>query len=423
MQIKRPFNCCARLLLPLLCLVLGCSTALNRNASSQNSPTIKVRLLINEDRVAIVASTPPVYHTDSDRAPHGLNLPKNDPVIVELRNRYWTMNGTSLGQGILTIHPATEGSVSVSLVGGQPRAYRGDYLFVPVSDNKFDVVNQVDIDGYLAGVLARELLRSWNIETYKAQAIVARTYALYEKATHDPSRHWDVFADERSQVYGGIADETDKSIRAVNDTMGIVVTYSPTGRDPRIFKAYFSSCCGGVTQSVADAFGEPAIDPLREQNNQGICSAAPRFNWGPVVIGKPELTRRIRAWGTYKNRAEKNIDTVADISIYSVNPFNRPAYFVIKDGKGGRYMLHSEEFRQACDWDAKNDKNQPAPVLYSSFVKVIVEPDDVRFVEGHGNGHGVGFCQWCSQRRAEEGMPHEDIVLAAYPHAKLMRAY
>ena len=62
-------------------------------------------------------------------------------------------------------------------------------------------------------------------------------------------------------------------------------------------------------------------------------------------------------------------------------------------------------------------------MLFSSFVKVITDAENVRFVEGHGFGHGVGLCQWCSERRAEEGMRHEDIVLAAYPHAKLVRAY
>jgi peptidoglycan hydrolase-like amidase len=44
-------------------------------------------------------------------------------------------------------------------------------------------------------------------------------------------------------------------------------------------------------------------------------------------------------------------------------------------------------------------------------------------VEGHGNGHGVGLCQYCSEARAEAGMRHEDIVLSAFPSAHLVRAY
>jgi stage II sporulation protein D len=51
------------------------------------------------------------------------------------------------------------------------------------------------------------------------------------------------------------------------------------------------------------------------------------------------------------------------------------------------------------------------------------EPDSVRFLGGHGHGHGVGMCQWCAEARARAGMRHEDIVLTAYPGAKLKRAY
>jgi stage II sporulation protein D len=426
----------ACLLLPLALLAVGCSTTLNRNPAALNSPVIRVRLLQGLDQVALIAATPPVYRTDANPTPKTLPLPKNTPVVLTLRNHAWQLNGQPLGEGTLTIQPAVEGSVAVAPivatpgVSTQPRAYRGHYVLVPADNgNKFDVINHVDIDGYLAGVLPREMLHGWHVETYKAQAIAARTYALYEKATHDPSTHYfDVYADERSQVYGGLNDETDKSREAVNDTMGIVVTYSASGKDPRIFKAYFSSCCGGVSQSVADAFGEPAIEPLREQNNHAICNASPYFTWGPVVISKRELTRRIRAWGKYKDNPAKNLDLIADAAVLETNPWKRPTKFLVTDAKGVRYTLMAEQFRQACNWDAQNpaykDKSvAKAPTLLSSFVNVITDHDNVRFVEGHGFGHGVGLCQWCSERRAEEGMRCEDIVLTAYPHAKLMRAY
>ena len=419
-------------LLLLVLLLVGCSTTLNRNTGSVNAPIMRVRLMSAQDQVALVSSAPPVYRTENDRTPRALDLAKNTPAVIELKNHAWLLNGRVFGQGQLELQPAVEGSLAVaSTVAGSPlavpRAYRGHYVFVPTSDSKFDVVNYVDIDGYLAGVLARELLHNWNLETYKAMAIVARTYALYEKASHE-NRYWDVYPDERSQVYGGLTDESDKSRQAVNDTMGIVVTYSATGKDPRIFKAYFSACCGGITQSVHDVFGEPAIDPLREQNNHATCNASPKFSWGPVVMSKRELTRRFRAWGTSKGASEKNMELITDVGIKTYNPLSRPTEFWVNDAKGLQYTLKSEEFRQACNWDAQNpnairDRSVPAPVIYSSFVKVVADRDNVSFLEGHGFGHGVGMCQWCSERRAEEGMRHEDIVITAYPHSKLMRAY
>jgi stage II sporulation protein D len=246
---------------------------------------------------------------------------------------------------------------------------------------------------------------------------VARTYALYEARTAGIGRHYDVTDDTRSQVYGGIASETPKSRDAVLHTEGIVVAYGPRGNE-RIFKAYFSSCCGGVGQSAADAFGDPDIPPLREKRAGNLCNASPRFNWGPVVISKDELTRRIRAWGARRNRPEKDMGTVRSIDIAAVNTYQRPVRFYVTDSRGLRYSLSGEELRWACNADANG-----GPILYSSFVRPVTQGDSIHFVEGHGWGHGVGMCQWCAQSLATRGVRHEDIVRYSYPGAVLVRAY
>ena len=267
------------------------------------------------------------------------------------------------------------------------------------------------------------MLRDWDEETYKAQAIVARTYALYEVKAAGSRSHFDLNPDQRSQVYGGLGAETAKSRAAVTTTSGVVAAYGPAGRE-RIFKAYFSSCCGGVSQSAVDAFGDGYIEPLADQNNQSLCSAAPRFNWGPIAVRKDELTRRFRLWGQRRSepgkppRAEADMAMVYSISVQKYNRFGRPTRFMITDMRGTRFSWTGEEIRTAVNTDA------PAgSTLYSSYFKIIPEPDQILFVDGHGHGHGVGMCQWCAQRRAEGGMRHEDIVLAAYPKAKLVRAY
>ena len=144
------------------------------------------------------------------------------------------------------------------------------------------------------------------------------------------------------------------------------------------------------------------------------------------MISKEELTRRIRAWGVYKKKPEKDIGAITSVAVQELNTFGRPSRFVVEDGRLA-FNLTAEEFRSASNWDAANVKFAPkdhsAPVLYSSFVKVITDADAIRFVEGHGLGHGVGMCQYCAERMAEEGVLHEDIVLAAYPKSKLGRAY
>ncbi|HEY8667687.1 MAG TPA: hypothetical protein VIL86_13555, partial [Tepidisphaeraceae bacterium] len=162
-----------------------------------------------------------------------------------------------------------------------------------------------------------------------------------------------------------------------------------------------------------------------DQNNHGICNASPKFNWGPVAVTKEELTRRFHLWAERKSklegkpRAELNMALVTDIRITQPNRWGRPTRFSVVDARENVYSWSGEELRTAVNTDAPRDA-----ILYSSFFKIINDPGGpIRFVEGHGFGHGVGMCQWCAQRRAEEGMRHEDIVMAAFQHAKLMKAY
>jgi stage II sporulation protein D len=266
-------------------------------------------------------------------------------------------------------------------------------------------------------VLPRELPADWHPEAYRAQAIAARTYAIYEARTSGSSAHYDVHADVRSQVYGGIAAETSKSRQAVQATTGIVVAHGKPGQE-RIFKAYFSSCCGGISQSAWDAFGDTFTEPLSEQNVGQTCQASPKFNWGPIVVRKDELTRRFKAYGARLNRPEAGMAQVVTVRVSGTNRHGRPVRFEVADAKGNRFSWRGEELRWAV-----NTQAQPGTTLPSSYCQVLDTGDSIQFVEGHGWGHGSGLCQWCTQARALAGWAHEDIVVRSYPGSKLIRAY
>jgi stage II sporulation protein D len=386
------------------------------------SPLVRVRLLDNRDRISLTATANPSVRAGADRAVT-LNLPSGTPVDVSLAAGGWRVGNQTLGTGELVIEPASPGTVTID-----NQAYRGRYRLVPVGPGRFDVVNDVDVDGYLMGVVSKELLANWAEETFKAQAIVARTYALYEMRTASRSRAWDLFPDQRSQVYGGIGGETAKSRAAVEATRGVVVTYGERGQE-KIFPAYFSSCCGGITQSAVDAFGfdQPHIPALGDQNVKSLCSASPRFNWSPVTVRKDELTRRFKLFGMRRSDAPgdmgaavSNMAAVTSIEVapQGLNASGRPVRFIVTDARRARYSFSGEELRTAINTDAPKDNR-----VYSSHFKPINDANAVRFVEGHGFGHGVGMCQWCAEIRARDGMRHEDIVVAAYPMSRLVKAY
>jgi stage II sporulation protein D len=378
-------------------------------------PVVRVRLFQDVARVTLSGSGSPTIHTATGSIRH-LDLPSAPGSPLTLAATGWRIGSALLPPVELTIEPGPDGELCVN---GQ--RYRGSLHFIPATSSTFQVVNHVDIDAYLKGVVAKEMLPQFGVEAYKAQAIVARTYALYESRTAAPGRAWDLYPDTRSQMYGGIAAETAKSRLAVDETSGIVVAFGPPGQE-RIFKAYFSSCCGGAGQSAAQAFGDADIPPLSDQAVGQRCAESPRFNWGPLVISKDELTRRFRIFGQAHNRPEKNIARIRQIDITSRNASGRPVQFTVTDARGQRYMLSGEELRWAVNTGA-TDSGASGVTLPSSFVTPVADAASIRFENGHGFGHGVGLCQWCAQAQSKRGVPHEQIVLSAFRGARLVRAY
>jgi stage II sporulation protein D len=417
-HISRPFTLggvFASLGLLLAILPLACSQGCNPNQYSSVVPagTPVVRVLVRENvpQATLSATEPPTIRSAGGERP--INLSHGSSAVVSLTPSGWKIGSASLSSGELIIEPAKDGTVKID-----GHAYRGKLRFVATAlSGHFDVVNDVDVDGYLMSVVPKEMFPQWHPEAYRAQAIVARTYALYVSRTSPQGTRYDLFADTRSQVYGGIAGETPKSREAVDATRGIVLAYGPAGQE-RIFKAYFSSCCGGVTQSAADAFGEVFTQPLSDQSVGTRCAASPHFNWPTVAMRKSELTRRIRLWGMNSNHPIKGIGDLSRIDIERTNRFGRPIRFVITDTRGNRYSLASEDFRHAADTDATDHVT-----LGSSFFKPVNDAQQVRFTEGHGFGHGVGLCQWCAEEQALTGARSETIVLGAFPGARLVRAY
>jgi stage II sporulation protein D len=402
----------------LAVLPIGCSQGCNQNQNQYRgsvptgTPMVRVLVQENAPQITLSATEPPTVRVGAG-AGQPINLTRGASVNVVLTRTGWMIGSASVGAGELTIEPSVEGSVKVD-----GHAYRGHLRFVPAGmPGRFDVINDVDVDGYVMSVVPKEMFPQWHPEAYRAQAIVARTYALYVARTAPQGTRYDLFADTRSQVYGGIISETPKSREAVESTRGVVVAYGPAGQE-RVFKAYFSSCCGGVRQSAADAFGDPFSPPLSEQNVGPCCSESPHFNWPTVTIKKTELTRRIRLWGAANNNPIKAMGDVSRIDIESNNRYGRPRRFIITDTRGAHYSLDSEDLRHAVNTDAAD-----RVTIASSFCKPVNDPAQIRFTDGHGFGHGVGLCQWCAQHEASTGVHHEFIVLNAFPGAKLVRAY
>ncbi len=133
-------------------------------------------------------------------------------------------------------------------------SYRGR-LVLSRSGSGVLVVNDAGLEQYLYGVVPSEMPASWPAEALKAQAVVARSYALKSRR---PTEAYDVFADVRSQVYRGVLAETTASNAAVKATRARVVTVGG-----EIAQTFFFSTSGGRTATNEEAFGGAPISYLR----------------------------------------------------------------------------------------------------------------------------------------------------------------
>jgi stage II sporulation protein D len=155
-------------------------------------------------------------------------------------------------------------------------AYRGGLLVVS-NGKRLQVVNVVDLESYLQGVVGAEVPSTWPAAALEAQAIAARSYALAKLQTVVTASPFSLYSDSRSQVYGGIAAETPATTKAVRSTGGKVVLYRG-----EVATTYFSSSSGGETAPGVDRKGRPL--PYLAPVTDPYDSLSPYHDWGPVLV-------------------------------------------------------------------------------------------------------------------------------------------
>jgi stage II sporulation protein D len=133
-------------------------------------------------------------------------------------------------------------------------AYRGRMVLSRAGRGVL-AVNHASLEHYLYGVVPAEMPAGWAAEALKAQAVVARSYALRSRR---PSEPYDVFADVRSQVYRGVLAEVDSTTAAVRATRAGVVTVGG-----QVAQTFFFSTSGGRTATNEEAFGGTPLSYLR----------------------------------------------------------------------------------------------------------------------------------------------------------------
>jgi stage II sporulation protein D len=395
-------------------LFVGCLNIGDSNWSSRKQFERQPDVIVDRQiRVLLGGSRPRPSERLSVNSPFivsdartGQELTRANPVSgVTIRPdgpRGVALGGTVFDRPEITLTPEQD----AALVVGDD-TYRGR-LRISRAEGGVRLTNLVDVEGYLRGVLRGELPHSFHSESFKAQAVAARTYVLYEKK-RATGRDFDVHDHEGSQMYIGVRGEDRIATDAVEQTFGQVCTWpSPDG--DRIFCTYYSSTCGGQSQPVKNFRpNDPDVPPLRGNVVCPDCFISPHFEWKPVRITKAQLTARI----VDRYPSVKKIGQIMELRPKGIGPDGRVIRIELIGSGGQAETLVGEDFRLCAG------SNQ----LRSTRFTIETQPDAFVFKDGRGRGHGVGLCQFGMETKARKAMRFDEILAAYYPGSRITKLY
>ncbi len=369
---------------------------------------------------------------------------------------------------------AEEGGVAFQFTSSAPlsyegKSYRGSLeVFVRAGQEPLlRVVNELDLESYLYGVLPAEIYPNWAVEAVRAQAVAARSYALrkLQGGTPRETEGYDLTGTVSDQVYKGYSAEAEASNRAVDDTRGQVLTYGG-----EVISALFHDCSGGITENNENVFSGPPLPYLRSVLSPGE-EANKYFSWTATI-----------ATGAFMEATEKKkgltLGDLVSLKILEQGVSGRIKTLQV-EGTVGTCTLTGEQLRQVAglrssltNWQGVVPSGGEEPPASDALVACLstsglgnlsmkgavllsalgtASPPDqpilltaegpwplsltsttpsstadfgeVLTFTGHGNGHGLGMPQWGAKARAEEGMSYPAILMTYYTGVQLETRY
>lgn len=353
------------------------------------------------------------------------------------------------------------------------KQYRGDILVQNIN-NKIQMINVIDVEQYLYGVVGAEMGIGAPDEAYKAQAVVSRTYALFYMETSQ--LNYDVGTTTAHQVYGGYASELaggDRIKQAVDATRGQTIYY-----DNKIIQAFFHSNSGGYTESCENVWTGtlPYLRPVATPQDVYATVVTQNGDWPGVsyrwekAFTRQELTAALQKWNNERPNDAVRVGEIQDLVAIrqAIDPVTK-VYLPLQTQSGRVTQLdfvgttgiksffkdhiravlglRSTLFNIYFDSTIKlltafgsedtinqtrelmavtvdgyvsklNGNNADYYVLGADGVKKMPKRFNSLNISGNGYGHGLGMSQWGAWGMAASGMNYNTIIEHFYNQGK-----
>lgn len=309
---------------------------------------------------------------------------------------------------VLLARAATAVAPERELSGGvlwNGRRYRGS-IDVVRDGGGVAVINRVDLEDYLRGVLPGEIgsRDPRDRAALQAQAVAARSYAAARMG--ERRALFDVTSTVADQVYGGMTAERPETDDAVRATRGLVLTWGD-----RIITAPYHSHGGVMTAGAEEVWkrgGEPFLRPVDDHAPSGgcFCDASGSRGWERRFT-TADIGRLLGLYG--RDAGVATSGEVSTIRIGALGASGRVIELEI-ESTTGRVVLRGNDIRFVLRTDG-------AILPSTNFTVEAIGP--MITLRGVGNGHGVGMSQWGAIGRARAGQDARSILAAYYPGTRL----
>lgn len=344
--------------------------------------------------------------------------------------------------------------------------YPGGFRYERIGGGNLTVVNIVDMEDYLKGVVPYEMSDSWPMEALKAQAVCARSYA-YNSLNHHSSYHFDICNGTDCQVYygyGGKGVNNANAARAVEETAGVYALYNG-----KPIEAFYSASHGGASESVYNVWGSslttyPYLCGVKDPYEADVDSINPYSSW-TVSYTTSSLTQRLQSKGygsgtsvasldlTYSdlgnviavkvNYANGQSNTIKPTNMRSVFNVSSIRFQVNSSGSGtpsdgslsvnGSGSLPEQDSYYVISGTGsvgKTDRENLYVISGSGSVDSVTSSSGGTSVtqgnvvhvsgssyvfQGSGNGHQIGMSQWGAYAMAKRGFTYDEIITFYFP--------
>jgi len=283
-------------------------------------------------------------------------------------------------------HSALKYSPSISNV--KSRIYE-DGLELTAAKSRLRLVNIVDMENYLSGVIESEGGGGKYLDYYKVQAIMSRTYALKNKKRHRKDK-FQVCDGVHCQAYHKKLTHTSKIRQAVKETKGEVLVDVKNN----LVTSYFSANCGGQTCDASYVWNTSVS--YIESFVDTFCIHTRQATWTKKVSKS--------SWETFLKKEYNVTEYQIGNLLYNFEQEQRKAFF-IHPSLGIPLRDLRKKFR-----------------LKSIYFSTHLDGDNV-VVEGRGFGHGVGLCQEGAMNMAENGFSYDQIARFYFKDVRVINYY